>query len=113
MRWGSRTDKTCCFKGCGSHVTFTFSSLLERISISCFEGSGVEEVSIPDGVRDLCDFCFKGCKSLRRVTFGPSSSLEPIGAGCFERTGVEKASIPDSVRELCNGCLTAAEGLVL
>ena len=81
-------------------MTCRSSSLLERISISCFAGSKVEEVSIPDGVRDLCDFCFKGCKSLRRVTFGPSSSLEPIGAGCFERTGVEKASIPDSVREL-------------
>ena len=37
------------------------------------------EISIPDSVRELCDHCFKGYKSLRRVPFGPSSSLERIG----------------------------------
>ena len=36
----------------------------------------VEEVSVPDSVRELCEGCFKGCRSLRRVTFGPSSSLQ-------------------------------------
>ena len=36
---------------------------------------GLVEISIPDSVRELCDGCFKGCSSLRRVTFGPSSSL--------------------------------------
>ena len=43
------------------------SSSLERIGVSCFEGSGVEEVSIPDGVRELCEGCFRLCESLRRV----------------------------------------------
>ena len=43
----------------------------------------MEEVSIPDGVRELCDDCFSGCGSLRRVNFGSSSSLERIGVECF------------------------------
>ena len=37
----------------------------EESSFSCFEGTGVEEVSVPDGVRELCDGCFSCCSSLR------------------------------------------------
>ena len=59
---------------------------------------------VPDGVRELCDCCFKGCSSLCRVTFGPSSSLERIGVSCFERTKVKEFAVPDSVRELCKSC---------
>ena len=62
---------------------FGSSSSLEQIGHDCFEGSGVEEVSIPDGVHELCDGCFKWCKSLRCVTFGSSSSLERIGFQAF------------------------------
>ena len=85
-------------------MNFGSSSSLELIGVSCFESSGVEEVSIPDSVRELCDRCFYECKSLRRVNFGSSSSLERIGLSCFERSGVEKVSIPDSVRVLYHGC---------
>ena len=60
-------------------MTFGSCSSLERIGVECFQGSGVEEVSIPDGVRELCDRCFHWCESLRRVTFGSCSSLERIG----------------------------------
>ena len=68
-------------------------------------------VSIPNNVSDLCDGCFKRCKSLRRVTFGPSSSLERIGVSCFEESGVEEVSVPDGVRELCDGCFKWCESL--
>ena len=64
-------------------MTFGSSSSLERIGVSCFEDSGVEKVSLPDGVRELCDRCFSGCRRLRRVNFGFSSSLERIGVSCF------------------------------
>ena len=58
--------------------------------------------SNPDSVRELCNYCFRECKSLRRVMFGSSSSLEQIGAHCFDRSGVEEMNIPDNVRELCD-----------
>ena len=108
-------------------MIFGPSSSLERIGVSCFERSGVEEVSIPDSVCELCDRCFYKCKSLCRVTFGPCSSLERIGVSCFERSGVEElerigvscfersgveeVSIPDSVRELCDDCFAWCTGL--
>ena len=66
-------------------------------------------VSIPNNIRELCDDCFRECKSLRRVNFGSSSSLERIGDSCFEGSGVEEVSIPDSVRELCKGCFPTAK----
>ena len=59
----------------------------------CWSSTGVgralqqlRDVSIPDGVRELCDDCFYGCKSLRRVNFGSSSSLERIGFRAFPRS---------------------------
>ena len=64
----------------------------------------IHEVSIPNNVSELCDRCFKECKSLRRVTFGSSSSLERIGVLCFSRTLVSEFAVPDSVRELCDAC---------
>ena len=88
-----------CFKECNSlrRVTFGSSSSLERNGVSCFERTGVKEVSIPNSVRELCDHCFFWCESLRCVMFGSSSSLERIGAQCF--TG---CVLQISVLELCN-----------
>ena len=77
-------------------MTFGPFTSLERIGDCCFQGTGVEEISVPDSVRELCKDCFRWCTSLRRVTFGPSSSLERIGDGCFEGTGVEEISVPDT-----------------
>ena len=87
------------------------------VYLACAESNGVlcrddwshvlrqiQCVSIPRNVRELCDGCFKGCKSLRRVTFGPASLLERIGVSCFDGSCVEELSIPDGVRELCDGC---------
>ena len=71
----------------------------------------LRHVSIPNNIRELCDDCFKGCKSLRRVNFGSSSSLERIGVSCFEGSGVEEVSIPDGVRELCDDCFKGCKSL--
>ena len=64
-------------------MTFGSCSSLERIGDYCFGSSGVEEVSIPDSVREMCDYCFSWCESLHRVNFGSSSSLERIGFQVF------------------------------
>ena len=104
-----------CFKGCSSlrRVTFGPSSSLERIGVEASGAvrdwlgkstpRGLDEISIPDSVPELCDGCFRGCKSLRRVTFGPSSSLERIGADCFYRCRLVECEIPASVRAIGGG----------
>ena len=75
-------------------MTFGPSSSLERIGVDCFQCTSVEEVSVPDVVCEVCDFCFKGCSSLRRVTFGPSWSLEWIGVSCFRYEGIHASREP-------------------
>ena len=54
----------------------------------------MQEVSIPSNMSELCDGCFLGCKSLRRVAFGSSSSLEVIGVSCFHWARVEEVRNP-------------------
>ena len=89
-------------------MTFGSSSCLERIGIrafsSLFSGGrllacGIEEIAIPDSVRELCDRCFYGCLSLHFVTFGSSSALERIGRHWIRKTQVSEVIIPDTVRE--------------
>ena len=105
-----------CFKGCSSlqRVTFGPSSSLERIGVEAFgpvqvgtksTPCGLEEIRIPDGVRELCDRCFKWCENLCRVTFGPSSSLEVISDSCFRYSGLSEVSMPERVYQLCDCCL--------
>ena len=81
-------------------VTFGPSSSLERIGVSCFEESGVEEFAVPNSVRELCDRCFQGCEGLHRVTFGSSSSLERIGDYCFGGVRLVGFETPPSVRHI-------------
>ena len=103
-----------CFKGCSSlrRGTFGPSSSLEWIGVEAFGAvqigaqstpCGLEEISIPNSVRELCEGCFKGCSSLRRVTFGPSSSFERIEAHCFYGCGLVLFEIPASVRAIGGG----------
>ena len=111
-----------CFRGCNSlrRVTFGALSSLERIGVGAFLEiqenfrvlpCGIVGIDIPDTVRELGNYCFKGCKSLRRVTFGSSSSLERIGVSCFEESALETVSIPDGVLELCDRCFRGCKSL--
>ena len=86
----------------------------------CWRLAGVDstlqqfrDVSIPNNVCELCDGCFKECRSLCRVNFGPLSSVERIGVSCLEGTGIEEVNIPDCVRELCDCCFKECESLRL
>ena len=99
-----------CRDGC--HFRALDGLVLSHDCELCFCSYGVlSSVRIPDAVRGLCNRCFYGCKSLRRVNFGSSSSLELIGVSCFAESGVEEVSIPDSVRRLCDRCFYGCKRL--
>ena len=87
-------------------MTFGSSSSLERIGVYCFEGSGVEELSIPAGISEMCDRCFYWCKRLRRVNFGSSSSLERIGMLCFAGSGLLDFEIPSTTGAIGGGAFS-------
>ena len=64
------------------------------------EDTSVEEVSVPNSVRELCDGCFQWCWRLRRVTVGSRSSLERIGDCCFGGLRFGGFKTPPSVRHI-------------
>ena len=104
------TEGILCRDGCCFRVIDGL--VLSSDCTSCFCSYGVlSSVFVPDSVRDLCDGCFKWCRSLRRVTFGPCSSLERIGVSCFALSGVEEFVVPNGVRELCEGCFKGCSSL--
>ena len=114
---GGSTFSDCPLKDfviCDGNVFFqVFDGLvLSRNQRECYSCTGVlEEVVVPDGVEELREKCFSGCKSLSSVTFGESSSLKLIGERAFSRSGVVEIHIPDGVEELCDMCFYGCKSL--
>ena len=74
--------------GCTQLRKVSLPAELRELGASCFEGSGIEEVTIPSRVKMIGERVFTGCKSLATVTFPLDSALEEIGAGAFQGTAV-------------------------
>ena len=74
-------------------------------------GSIIREIHVPDGVHELPDQCFSGCKNLRCVAFGKDATLERICFKAFTGSSLEEIRIPDSVRELCRYCFAYCDTL--
>lgn len=67
------------------------------------------EVSIPDSITTLSDFCFSDCPKL--ATINIPSSVTSIGKGCFSRSGLVSVDIPESVTEVGNDIFKHCESL--
>ena len=112
----------CCFASCRllSRVTFGEKPCLKRIGkrafifsdfIFCAFFCTFREIRIPDGVKELCESCFDGCKLLSRVTFGEKPCLKRIGVKAFCNSGIREIHIPDSVEELGVECFYVCKSL--
>lgn len=55
------------------------------------------EVSIPDGVTALSEYCFSNCPKL--TTIDIPNSVTSIGDSCFAHSGLVSVDIPESVTE--------------
>lgn len=98
---------------CGDNCHFSFRDgfLLDKTEQIIYSASGSADLVIPDGVRELSDYCFNG-HWIDTIKFGESPVLERIGIEAFSRgngfNGVygvpEEIDIPDSVVELGDRC---------
>ena len=81
---------------------------LEVVGDGWFIGSDIQNVFIPNTVRELGGHAFDNCRGLREVVFEPGSQLETIGKCCFRATRLARITIPKSVRDIgdyaFNGC---------
>ena len=70
------------FKGCSNLKSIVIPSGIADIGNLAFSASGVETVTISEGITKIPTSCFLNCKSLKNVVF--PSSLSSIGASAFE-----------------------------
>lgn len=65
----------------------------------CFEYcTGLQSVTLPEGITDLGPWCFRQCKALTSLTL--PNSLTKIWSNCFEESGIQSMVIPSKVAEI-------------
>lgn len=81
-----------------------------RIRDEAFVLSSMTRFDVPDGVRDIGDYAFCGCGSLREVRL--PESLESIGrdafVGCYN---LEIIELPNGLRTVGNGAFNTCESI--
>ena len=73
-------------------------STLYSIGSRAFRNTGIQEITIPSGVRTLQDEAWSGCKHLQKVEL--PRGLVSIGEACFRNTGIKEIEIPNTVMTL-------------
>lgn len=81
-------DKTTLVQFLGDEKNVVVPAGITRIGAGAFHGYGVETVYISDGVTEIGDNCFNGCKQLREVRI--PSSVTYISDSAFKDTGKKK-----------------------
>lgn len=110
------------FKDCINlkSVTFGADSALDTILTNCFEGSGIESIDIPKGVKLLGTAKdsasassrakqFLNCKSLKSVTF---AGIQKLGGYVFQDcTELTSVSFPSGLTQIGDYCFDGCEKL--
>lgn len=66
---------------------------LEYIGTFSFEGSSVENLTLPSNVREIKKFAFSECHDLRNVYYDTTNPIEATDAGIFECETYDKATL--------------------
>ena len=83
--------------------TVSLPSSLTEITYAAFEGSGIEEIYLPDSITIIRNNAFCFCSNLKKIRF--SNNLSLIENYAFGRcTSLEEVELPDSLKEIPSGC---------
>ena len=74
-----------------STVVFSSGSQLTEIGFSCFAGTSISSITIPNTVTVIGDYAFEGTK-LTKITLPPN--LTSLGVGVFSDTPLEQLVLP-------------------
>lgn len=84
----------------------------EKISGRIFQGSEIEEISIPETVKSIGEYVFYNCGNLKKVKL--SSALTYIGNWAFDDcNGLESLTIPNKVREISDTAFVRCRNLTI
>ena len=90
--------------------TVSLPSSLTEITYSAFEGSGIEEIYLPDSITIIRNDAFCFCSNLKKVRFPNNLSL--IENYAFGRcTSLKEIELPDSLKEIPSGCFDFCSNL--
>lgn len=82
------------FYGCENLRTFPLFEHLETIGIQAFAKSGITGFQINKNMKEIKQWAFKDCKSLRYIT-SEAGNVIKIGIGAFENSSLTKAEFGD------------------
>jgi hypothetical protein len=76
---------TKAFYGCQSLSFFNFPCNLQSIGTEALSYTNKEEITLPNSVTLLDDYCFRGCNMLKKFTIQEGSLLQTINYGVFSQ----------------------------
>lgn len=95
---GVDTIHDFCFSGCESLRSIDLPDGLEEISWGCFSISGLETVTIPEGVKIIDSYAFDQCKNLKEIRIPDSVTV--MEQYCLRQTeSLKTVDLPDGLRE--------------
>ena len=106
------------YEGCTSlkNINLCNATHITKIPTNCFNGTGLEEVTIPDDVSLLQSGSFCNCKSLKYLYISLNSKLKTIEQNSFNGcTDLEYVHLPKTISTFGNNAFfncTKAEGTI-
>ena len=98
------------FKDCKSLTTVSLPAGLTWLGISTFEGSGITNIVIPDGITEIPSEAFKDCTSLKKVVL--SKNVKELSSECFSGcTSLTDINIPLDLTTMWSEVFTGCTSL--
>lgn len=95
--------------GCKTSV-IPFDGSVTSIASYAFSGSGIESLAVPNSIKTIDSYAFKGCATIKSITLG--NGVEVIDDGAFtECIGLESITIPSNVYRIGNGVFRMCSSL--
>ena len=63
--------------------------------------SSLQQVTLPEGLKEIPDRCFEYCYALESVNL--PTTIESIGSGAFNDTAIKQINLPEGLKEIGNG----------
>ena len=108
----SLTTIKTSFPGCTGLENVVLNEGLKEIGGSAFNScKKLKKIHIPSTVTAIGGYCFERCSGLEEVTFADDSKLETIAVRTFNASGLKKITIPKKVKEIQEGAFFWCVGL--
>ncbi|MGN0620600.1 MAG: leucine-rich repeat protein [Porcipelethomonas sp.] len=98
------------FQGCSSLESIVLPDNLKTIGACAFEGSGLKNVSVPEGITDIDVEVFANCEDLESVEI-PNTVTRIYTKAFCNCNSLKQIIIPDSVVEIYNQAFESCDSL--